>query len=641
MKSELPTNWQRKHLADVSTIIMGQSPPSSTYNIDGKGLPFFQGKAEFGETNPSVEKWCSDPGKIAEPNDVLLSVRAPVGPTNLANVKCCIGRGLSAIRYNFPDAHKFLYYYFKSIEPNLSKQGTGSTFKAISKKTVETLQFPLPPLPEQKRIVAKIEELFSDLDKAVEALKKAQAQLKTYRQAVLKYAFEGRFTNKNVKPGELPEGWRWVRLGEVIESSLIGLVRSNLHQNSLGQGVPYVKMNNLDMDGNVNLNNIVYVKVSKEETHKYSLKKNDVLLNTRNSFELVGKTGIVKDDKVERVFNNNIMRMRFNPDIDSAFICYQINGPEFRKIMTRGKKATTNICALYQKDIFPMLIGLAPLHEQKQIVQEIEKRLSEADYMEKTIIQSIEKADATRQSILKKAFEGRLVIPTEINISQHSEIKASPSFAKKYPRRIAGIAEIELQTGIISMVIEAHENNPKHLDKLSHVKCEKISDLVERKLGISLGRTAMKDAAGPDDFKHLKKVEHRAHKAGYFKEIATHPIGHTYKSMRNMQRVIVKTKSILTEQELAEIDNLITTFLPFELEHAELVATIFAGWNNLLLLGKNPSDEEIVYESRENWSKRKLAIDRGKFFKTLNWMRSHNYIPEGKGTMILKKEEIR
>ena len=95
---ELPEGWIIKKLDDACNIIMGQSPPGNTYNKDKSGLPFFQGKAEFGVRYPTVVKWCSKPKKVAYKNDVLISVRAPVGPTNIASSDCCIGRGLAVIR---------------------------------------------------------------------------------------------------------------------------------------------------------------------------------------------------------------------------------------------------------------------------------------------------------------------------------------------------------------------------------------------------------------------------------------------------------------------------------------------------------------------------------------------------------------
>ena len=153
-------------LGEIATIIAGQSPPGSTYNVSGLGLPFFQGKADFGRTHPVARKWCVAPKKIAEAGDILISVRAPVGPTNIAGERCCIGRGLAAIR---PDEtivlRDFVHWIIKHCEPELVAKGKGSTFVAIGQKDLNSLLIPLPPLAEQRRIVgilnraARIERL--------------------------------------------------------------------------------------------------------------------------------------------------------------------------------------------------------------------------------------------------------------------------------------------------------------------------------------------------------------------------------------------------------------------------------------------------------------------------------------------------
>jgi type I restriction enzyme S subunit len=147
----------------------------------------------------------------------------------------------------------------------------------------------------------------------------------------------------------------------------------------------------------------------------------------------------------------------------------------------------------------------------------------------------------------------------------------------------------------------------------------------------------MKDAAGPDDYQHLKKVEHRANKANWF-AVKKLSVGNTYVSKSGVTNSILKVKRVLPREDFQKIEKLIATFLPFELEHAEVIATLFAGWNNLLLEGKQPTDEEIVYESRENWSERKLGIKRELFFKALGWMKEHKLIPTGKGKTVSARE---
>jgi type I restriction enzyme S subunit len=175
---------------------MGQSPPGSTYNSVKNGLPFFQGKAEFGDKYPVATKYCSAPKRTAKANDILLSVRAPVGPTNLANEVCCIGRGLAAISSFLPDSQKFVHYFLVSKESWFSKQGSGSTFKAIGKDFLFQLSLPLPPLNEQKRIVAKLDAIMPRIEAVKARLDKVPGILKRFRQSVLTAAVTGKLTEQ-------------------------------------------------------------------------------------------------------------------------------------------------------------------------------------------------------------------------------------------------------------------------------------------------------------------------------------------------------------------------------------------------------------------------------------------------------------
>ena len=191
---ELPNGWAEAKLTDFCHIEMGQAPPSSSYNNEGSGLPLYQGKAEFGELFPTPRKYCSEPSKVGAKGAILLSVRAPVGPTNIAPHECAIGRGLSAILPMGGIPNRFILWGLRAQEAELSKAATGSTFAAISKSEVISIPFKLPPLNEQRRIVERIETLFDEIDKGVESLQAAKNILGLYRQSLLKSAFEGRLT---------------------------------------------------------------------------------------------------------------------------------------------------------------------------------------------------------------------------------------------------------------------------------------------------------------------------------------------------------------------------------------------------------------------------------------------------------------
>jgi type I restriction enzyme S subunit len=161
-------------LGDVADLIMGQSPPGDTYNTLGYGWPFFQGKTEFGKVSPTPVKWCTQPKKMAQSGDILISVRAPVGPTNLANQECCIGRGLAAIRAKSVNRN-FLWLYLRYSENTLAAKGQGSTFEAINGDDLKTMEIPDFPIEKQRQIAARLKGQLAELDKARQA---AAAQLR-------------------------------------------------------------------------------------------------------------------------------------------------------------------------------------------------------------------------------------------------------------------------------------------------------------------------------------------------------------------------------------------------------------------------------------------------------------------------------
>lgn len=188
-------------LEEICAINMGQSPDSSTYNEDGNGLPFFQGNADFGEIYPAVRMWCSEPTKIAREKDILISVRAPIGALNIAKCECCIGRGLAALTVNEDIcAQKYLWHALSGKVDELNSKGTGSTFKAINKKTLSETEIPLPPIDEQRKIAAI-------LDKVSDLIAKRQQQLDKLDEAV-KARFVEIFGDCYTNPHNLPiEKW--------------------------------------------------------------------------------------------------------------------------------------------------------------------------------------------------------------------------------------------------------------------------------------------------------------------------------------------------------------------------------------------------------------------------------------------------
>ncbi len=172
-------NHRKMNLIDTCSLNMGQSPVSSSYNQNQDGLPFYQGNADFGNINPIPKYYCNKPTKIAHKNDILLSVRAPIGALNIADSTCCIGRGLTALTPKENTNFKYLYYVLKSKYSDLLSKGTGSTFKAINKESLSTILIPLPDLNIQKKIANTLDKVNNLIDLRKQQLEKLDLLIKS------------------------------------------------------------------------------------------------------------------------------------------------------------------------------------------------------------------------------------------------------------------------------------------------------------------------------------------------------------------------------------------------------------------------------------------------------------------------------
>ena len=213
MPSEVPEGWSGTALGLVAKLVMGQSPPSSLCNDEGRGLPFYQGNAEFGHRHPVASKWIVEEHKVAERGDVLISVRAPVGELNVAGERCVIGRGLAAIRGTKVDPD-FTYFLMTERHSHLEALGQGSTFDAINSADLRDLRINLPPLPEQKKIAA----ILSSVDEAIQATQGVIDQTRRVKKGLLQDLLTRGIGHARVKEsliGEIPEGWEVRRLGDI------------------------------------------------------------------------------------------------------------------------------------------------------------------------------------------------------------------------------------------------------------------------------------------------------------------------------------------------------------------------------------------------------------------------------------------
>lgn len=298
---------------------------------------------------------------------------------------------------------KYVGLFFKSQEYRkyISRISKGTNINNLKRDHILEINFPLAPLNEQNRIVEKIEELFSDLDKATEDLKKIQEQLKIYRQAVLKAAFEGKLIERKYK-------YNFKNLDELCIKITDG---EHIKPNTKDKGIYFISAKDV-RDNYINFDFPLYV--SKESAKKFwnrcSPERGDILIVSRGA--TVGRMCVIKTEKKFCLLGSVIL-LKIKKEYNNNFIYWMLNSPNIQ-IKLLGLSGATAQQAIYLRDIRRVQIPIPIIEIQNQIVQEVESRLSVYTKIEETIEQSLNKIEYFRQSILKKAFEGKLV-PQDTN----------------------------------------------------------------------------------------------------------------------------------------------------------------------------------------------------------------------------------
>jgi type I restriction enzyme S subunit len=316
---------------------------------------------------------------------------------------CAVFRSFENINKDFI-AYFFQSPYYKQLISEISK---GTNINNLKREHILDLDFPLPPLSEQQQIVSKIEELFSELDKGKQQLETVRQQLKTYRQAVLKWAFEGRFTNKNIKDGQLTEEWKWVKFSEVVKDFIRGPFGSSLKKEFFTpRGYKVYEQQNAIYQS-IELGRYFVSDKKFQELRRFEVLPNDYIVSCSGT---IGKLFRIPDNAPKGLINQALLIIRINRDIllDKYFY-YQFTSQSFQKLIIKDAKGTAMLNLAGVKDMKEVPILLPPIVDQIIIVQEIETRLSVCDKMEETIENSLQQVESLRQSILKQAFEGKLV----------------------------------------------------------------------------------------------------------------------------------------------------------------------------------------------------------------------------------------
>jgi type I restriction enzyme, S subunit len=381
-------DWPIQKLGEVAIVQMGQSPPGETYNSAGIGLPFFQGKAEFGEEYPTRVKWCSQPSRIAESGDILLSVRAPVGPTNFAKERCCIGRGLAAIRGASSKCNqRYIRYFLKRFETNIAALGVGSTFTAINREDIEHLELPVPPWAIQEKIVRLLDE--------ADELCKLRTQADHRTAEFIPSLFHEMFVASRRCP-----------LKPLQELAVVvsGVAKGRTFKGEKPVTIPYLRVANVQA-GYLDLTELKTIEALRKEVEELSLKKGDVLLTEGGDIDKLGRGAMLDRDLPNCIHQNHVFRVRCEesrllPECFANFLLTQ----EARHYFRRCAKKTSNLASINMRQLRALPVPVPSLPLQKEFAQ----RVTEIRELEAAQAASQQRLEALFQSMLHRAFNGEL-----------------------------------------------------------------------------------------------------------------------------------------------------------------------------------------------------------------------------------------
>ncbi len=375
----------RVRLGEVCEINMGQSPASSTYNEEEKGLPFFQGNADFGEIYPTARIWCDEPTKVAHIGDILISVRAPIGALNLSNCKCCIGRGLAALTVNKNIClQKYLWYVLAGKNGELNSKGTGSTFKAINKNILAETEIPLPSLGEQHKIVML-------LDKVSGVIAERRKQVERLDDLV-----KSRFIEMFGDPVQNPKGWvkkPFLSMGNCKNGM-------NFHYEDVGIEIHCLGVGDFkDLTVIDNAEKLPKVSLNKMPSEEYLLKDGDIVFVRSNGNKaLVGRSVAVYPSNVPTTFSGFCIRYRKTDDaILAPYLLRVLKADSMRqKMVGRG----ANIQNLNQQILETLEIPVPSIELQNQFAAFVKQ----TDKLELVAQKSLEKLEILKKSLMQQYF---------------------------------------------------------------------------------------------------------------------------------------------------------------------------------------------------------------------------------------------
>jgi type I restriction enzyme S subunit len=398
--NNLPSGWEIKKMPQVVKWGSGGTPKATEKQYyEGGTIPWLIiGDLNDGIVTSSASKITklglqNSSAKMIPAGTLLVAMYGSIGKLGITGFECCTNQAIAYAKELHGVTTKYMFYYMAMMKSDLISKGKGGTQKNISQTVLNSLDVVVPPIPEQQRIVNRIEELFSQLDAGVETLKKTKAQLAVYRQAVLKEAFSSYHATKTVE------------ISEIVDDIRIGPFGTMLHKSDyIIDGTPVINPQHIKGGKVIPTSSISVSDEKAKELSAYMLKTNDIIMGRRGE---MGRTAAITDVENGWICGTGSILFRLKSAFDSTFYAKILSSPDVVHYLEEHATGTT-MKNLNEDIVQHIPVPFVTAEMQKKITMNIDRKMSVCDSIEQTVNTTLQQAEAMRQSILKDAFEGRL-----------------------------------------------------------------------------------------------------------------------------------------------------------------------------------------------------------------------------------------
>lgn len=542
---------------------------------------------------------------------MILSTRAPIGHLAINTVPMAFNQGCRGLVPGNDLLVKYLFFFLGANVGLLNELGTGTTFKELSAGALAAVAIPVPPLAEQQRIVAILDEAFEAIANATANTEKNFANARELFSTKLDETFD-QLPGKSVAP--LSSLCRVFGDGDWIESKDQSRAPIRLVQTgNVGTGLFKDRSDKAHY-----ISEATFTRLRCTEVFE-----GDVLISRLP--DPVGRACLLPNTGERMITAVDCTITRFKTDrIIPEFFCLFSQTRRYAAAISPLITGTTR-ARISRSQLARVEVPVPNLTDQKAVLAALQKLRCEIDTLESSLTRKLADLAELKQSLLARAFSGELTA----SASTASVLAPANDNAFATPGHVANI---------IAFAHQRHEAAGRQ-KTFGRVKAQKNLHLVESVGRVELGRQPWKDAAGPNDFPHMLRAEAWAKERGFFEFRARTDGGYDFKKLANYATMMAAAKLALApiRTEVSRVTDLLT---PLDSVGAEVLATVHAAWNNLILDGAEATDDAIVREARDDWHESKLKIAESKFREAIKLIRKKGIIPDGSAKRVAEQLKL-